>query len=333
MAELSPSDLEQLFIEKLQLKYKLTERDLKKAFSRFDKDGNGQLDTREIGIAVSLMLNGVSDEKIRGLVRRFDINGDGKVSYEEFLNYLLKRRDARATDVTAASSTRPARKVEDSQPQSANTERSSSRRPFDIPTNHRRVGAISSGKEEQKKHCNATTDFTRRQERSEPTIQSRVDDRSIDYDNNQASAANMDYDDEDEGEELDEFRYPTSQIDQEPMRSHMNQSRGYPSYTQRPSSAASVAQSDAGSNFEPADATQLEYRCKIFLENLRSHLNRKVMSLRDQGRLPHHLTMSSRELLEKTGCLLLNRAFQSSDSSKLKTRKENQLVEHHDFLR
>ena len=333
MTELSPSDLEQLFIDKLQLKYKLTERDLKKAFSRFDKDGNGQLDTKEIGVAVGLMLNGVSDEQIRGLVRRFDINGDGKVSYEEFLKYLLKRSNARATDVNAASSSRLPRKVEDSRLQSANTEGSRSGRASDIPANHRRVGAISSGKEEQSKHSNLTADFTQRRERSENKPQNRVDDRRIDYYNDHASAADIDYDDdESEGEELDDFKYLNNETDQGSIRSQMNQSRGYPSYDQRPSSAASVAQSDAGSHFDPTNATQLEYRCKVFLENLRSYLNRKVISLRDENRLPHHLTMSSKELLEKTGCLLLNKAFQS-ESSKSRTRKENQLVEYHDFIR
>eukprot|EP01033_Poteriospumella_lacustris_P021238 gene21238-15726_t len=41
-------DLETLFLEKLQEKYKLNIRDIKRAFSRFDLDNNGLLDLNEM---------------------------------------------------------------------------------------------------------------------------------------------------------------------------------------------------------------------------------------------------------------------------------------------
>ena len=87
-------NIEFLFLNKLQEKYQLNERDIKKAFGKFDKDNNGLLDLNEIKIVVSLMLNGVNDEQIRLLVTSFDLNGDGKISYEEFLSYLRKLREA-----------------------------------------------------------------------------------------------------------------------------------------------------------------------------------------------------------------------------------------------
>ena len=40
--------IEELFLEKLQEKYSLTARDIKRAFGRFDKDGNGFLDVKEL---------------------------------------------------------------------------------------------------------------------------------------------------------------------------------------------------------------------------------------------------------------------------------------------
>ena len=100
------SDLEVLFIEKLQQKYKLNERDLKKAFSRFDKDNSGLLDIQELGVAVRLMLNGVSDEQVRNLVKLFDLNGDGLISYDEFLRYLSSRKDAPTTAAKEANDVR-----------------------------------------------------------------------------------------------------------------------------------------------------------------------------------------------------------------------------------
>ena len=45
---LSLKDIENLFVEKLSEKYKLTTRDLKKAFQKFDKDGDGHLSVNEL---------------------------------------------------------------------------------------------------------------------------------------------------------------------------------------------------------------------------------------------------------------------------------------------
>lgn len=84
-------ELETLFIEKLQEKYKLNLRDIKRAFARFDLDHNGLLDLRELAGGVGMFLNGVKSEQLQELVRRYDSNGDGKISYEEFLHFLQTR--------------------------------------------------------------------------------------------------------------------------------------------------------------------------------------------------------------------------------------------------
>lgn len=84
-------ELETLFIEKLQEKYKLNLRDVKRAFARFDLDHNGLLDLRELAGGIAMFLNGVKQEQLQELVRRYDINGDGKISYEEFLQFLQTR--------------------------------------------------------------------------------------------------------------------------------------------------------------------------------------------------------------------------------------------------
>jgi hypothetical protein len=88
---LSAADLDNIFIEKVSEKYQLNERELKKAFSRFDTDGNGQLDLEEMKVAVKLFLNGVSDKQVQAVIDRYDINGDGKISFEEFTQLMLSR--------------------------------------------------------------------------------------------------------------------------------------------------------------------------------------------------------------------------------------------------
>ena len=44
--------LEQLFVDKLTEKYRLTERDIKRAFCKFDKDNSGFLDIDELTTAI-----------------------------------------------------------------------------------------------------------------------------------------------------------------------------------------------------------------------------------------------------------------------------------------
>ena len=42
-------------------------------------------------VGFQLFLNGVKESRVRELVSRYDVNGDGKVSYEEFLQFLSSR--------------------------------------------------------------------------------------------------------------------------------------------------------------------------------------------------------------------------------------------------
>jgi EF-hand domain pair len=320
---LSSSDLELLFLEKLQLKYKLTERDLKKAFSRFDKDCNGSLDIKEISTAVQLMLNGITDEQVRNLVKRFDFNGDGKITYEEFLSYLLSRSNT--ANKSGSSSMRTAR-VDGSS--------THFRKPDEVE-NYRRGGGISNArddrgteqyrdKESQRQHSDVRRSGSSKIHQSD-------NDREIRYYNDQDSVG--DVEDDNENEDYDEFPV-SSKVESSERFSRKVQKQEMD--RQRPGSASSEAPSDIGSSFDPTNAAALEHRCKTFLENLRSYLNKRVVAMRGKGDLPHHLTMSSRELLEKTGCTLLSKSFQTytgADSGRGRARKEDQLVELGDFMR
>lgn len=90
---MSSRRLEDLFIEKLSEKFPITERGIKQAFSKFDRSKDGLLDMREVNSLMRNLLNGIPARDIESLARRFDQDGDGKVSYEEFF-YLITHRDA-----------------------------------------------------------------------------------------------------------------------------------------------------------------------------------------------------------------------------------------------
>ena len=95
--------LESLFLEKFQEKYKLSERDIKRAFSHFDVDKNGLLSIEEIGKLFAHFLNGVRDSDIQALVQCYDVNGDGSIALEEFFAFLTSRSATAASKPSVAS--------------------------------------------------------------------------------------------------------------------------------------------------------------------------------------------------------------------------------------
>lgn len=91
-------ELENLFISKLTEKYKLTQRDIKKAFTKFDKDNSGYLNNNELAYAISLYCNGVNYNLINELVKCYDVDQDGVISLEEFSRFLLSRNSSNPSD-------------------------------------------------------------------------------------------------------------------------------------------------------------------------------------------------------------------------------------------
>uniref|UniRef100_A0A8C1PJ91 Calmodulin n=1 Tax=Cyprinus carpio TaxID=7962 RepID=A0A8C1PJ91_CYPCA len=77
----------------------------KEAFSLFDKDGDGTITTKELGTVMrSLgqnpteaelqdMINEVDadDEEVDEMIREADIDGDGQVNYEEFVQMMTAK--------------------------------------------------------------------------------------------------------------------------------------------------------------------------------------------------------------------------------------------------
>ena len=79
----------------------LDEEKIKEAFSRFDKDGNGEITAEELQDIFCLV--GERDvegkfltlDQVKAIIRRFDDNDDGVLQYEEFSQmWMAKRRSA-----------------------------------------------------------------------------------------------------------------------------------------------------------------------------------------------------------------------------------------------
>ena len=57
-------------------------------FRVFDKDGNGFISTKELREVLKELGDDVSDKEIIEMIRNVDIDGDGKVNYDEFVQML-----------------------------------------------------------------------------------------------------------------------------------------------------------------------------------------------------------------------------------------------------
>ena len=104
----SPYELEALLLQKMSLKFDLTERGLKRAFSSYDRDGNGLLSLKELVDAIQIYLNGIPRKDVKRLLKCYDANGDGYISFEEFYDMLSTRCATCAkTGVPRGRNTRP----------------------------------------------------------------------------------------------------------------------------------------------------------------------------------------------------------------------------------
>ena len=91
-------EIENLFVEKLEEKIKLTERDIQRAFKRFDTDGSGFLSANELCRAISIFIPGVPLNQVQELVQRYDVDGDGQISIDEFTQLLMSRSSPNKED-------------------------------------------------------------------------------------------------------------------------------------------------------------------------------------------------------------------------------------------
>eukprot|EP01038_Epipyxis_sp_PR26KG_P015669 gene15669-21194_t len=254
-------ELENLFIEKLQEKYKLNARDLKRAFSRFDIDGNGLLDLDELVTGFQLFLNGVKREKIAELISQYDINKDGKISYEELLQFLTLRNAIQ-------------------------------------PDSDYNVNAKSSARGRNRGYV---------KEKSNNNNGSNL------YDNYSEQSIN-----ESDYSYKDSQSYVNSDLLQDyyPAKNPMKQSNVRSFNEDQPDDTLSEYQSsEVPSNIDITNPKELEYRAKIFLQNLKAFLIKKANDMRLAGKLKYPMTMRIAELHEKVARDIILKAFQNHMST------------------
>eukprot|EP00798_Chlamydomonas_sp_ICE-L_P031457 gene31457-6640_t len=79
------------------------EEELREAFKVFDKDGNGFISASELRHVMTNLGERLTDEEVDEMIREADVDGDGQVNYEEFVNMMLSRYEEFAVQSTSSN--------------------------------------------------------------------------------------------------------------------------------------------------------------------------------------------------------------------------------------
>ncbi|XGW28990.1 hypothetical protein V3C99_008641 [Haemonchus contortus] len=91
--------LQAIFMESEEVIRQLTEQEIeefKEAFMLFDKDGNGTMSTKELGIAMRALGQNPTEQQILEIINDVDIDGNGQVEFPEFC--VMMKRIMKETD-------------------------------------------------------------------------------------------------------------------------------------------------------------------------------------------------------------------------------------------
>ena len=61
------------------------------AFQMFDKDKSGYIDAKEIRTVTTTLGEKLTDKEVEEFMQEADIDGDGRLSYNEFVNMMLQK--------------------------------------------------------------------------------------------------------------------------------------------------------------------------------------------------------------------------------------------------
>ena len=62
--------------------------DSKQAFDEFDKDRSGTISTKELLPVMRSMGKNPTEDEVLGLVIEYDVNGNGKLDFDEFMEMM-----------------------------------------------------------------------------------------------------------------------------------------------------------------------------------------------------------------------------------------------------
>merc|ERR1711935_261928 len=62
-----------------------SEIELRESFKVFDKDGNGYISKSELKTVMTNLGQTLTDDEIEDMIKEADLDGDGRVNYEEFV--------------------------------------------------------------------------------------------------------------------------------------------------------------------------------------------------------------------------------------------------------
>lgn len=64
--------------------------EFKEAFSKFDKDGNGSINTQELGAVMQALGKDLSEAELKEIISKVDTDADGVISFPEFLEEMVR---------------------------------------------------------------------------------------------------------------------------------------------------------------------------------------------------------------------------------------------------
>jgi Ca2+-binding EF-hand superfamily protein len=81
-------DLED-WVKQFEKDGQFTEKEILNAFRLYDEDGSGTISRDELKNVIELIGESMDDSEMEELVREADVNGDGNINYQEFVNMVL----------------------------------------------------------------------------------------------------------------------------------------------------------------------------------------------------------------------------------------------------
>ena len=65
--------------------------ELKEAFSLFDKDGDGSIATKELGMVMRALGKNPTEEELHNMVKQLDADDEGTIDFPEFLTMMARK--------------------------------------------------------------------------------------------------------------------------------------------------------------------------------------------------------------------------------------------------